>query len=73
MQEHTTAEQRIEVGPRQSHASVGTVTAPPADLPERFIQERMYLKSVTPQTVAWYRQAFHAFDGAMRDKAGIST
>lgn len=38
---------------------------------EQFIRERMYFKNVTPKTVLWYRQSFHAFDGAMDSKAAI--
>jgi hypothetical protein len=38
---------------------------------EQFIRERMYFKNVTPKTVLWYRQSFHAFDGAMDGKAAI--
>ena len=29
----------------------------------QFIQERKYLKNVSPKTLAWYRNAFAAFDG----------
>jgi integrase/recombinase XerD len=53
----------------QPTAPVAPVT--PADHTERFIQERRYLKSVTPKTESWYRQAFHAFDGALTNKASI--
>jgi hypothetical protein len=35
----------------------GTVSA--------FIQERKYLKNVTPKTLAWYGDAFKAFQGAL--------
>jgi integrase/recombinase XerD len=38
---------------------------------EQFIRERMYLKNVAPKTVLWYRQSFHAFEGAMDGKAVI--
>jgi integrase/recombinase XerD len=38
---------------------------------EQFIRERMYLKNVAPKTVLWYRQSFHAFEGAMDGKAAI--
>jgi hypothetical protein len=34
-------------------------------LTEQFIQERTYFKNVTAKTIDWYRQSFHAFDGAM--------
>jgi len=40
-------------------------------LTEQFIQERTYFKNVTPKTVDWYRQSFHAFDGAMDSRASI--
>jgi hypothetical protein len=29
----------------------------------------MYFKNVPPKTLLWYRQSFHAFDGAMNTKA----
>jgi hypothetical protein len=32
---------------------------------DRFIQERVYLKSVTPATFRWYRSSFKAFEGAL--------
>jgi site-specific recombinase XerD len=38
---------------------------------ERFIQERIYLKNVTPKTIEYYRDSFHAFDGAMESKATV--
>jgi integrase/recombinase XerD len=38
---------------------------------EQFIRERMYLKNVAPKTLLWYRQSFHAFEGAMDGKAAI--
>lgn len=40
-------------------------------LTEKFIQERTYFKNVTPKTIDWYRQSFHAFDGAMDSRATI--
>ena len=40
-------------------------------LVEQFIRERMYFKNVAPKTVLWYRQSFHAFEGAMDGKAAI--
>jgi integrase/recombinase XerD len=40
-------------------------------LTEQFIQERTYFKNVTVKTIAWYRQSFHAFDGAMDTRATI--
>ncbi|HWT77410.1 MAG TPA: tyrosine-type recombinase/integrase, partial [Candidatus Methylomirabilis sp.] len=36
-----------------------------------FITERQYLKNVTPKTVAWYGDAFKAFDGALESQATI--
>src|ERR1700674_5571381 len=38
---------------------------------EEFIRERTYFKNVTPKTIAWYRQSFHAFDGEMDSRAAI--
>ena len=39
---------------------------------ERFIQERKYLKAVTPKTLAWYRNSFRAFEGALESAAAIN-
>lgn len=39
---------------------------------ERFIKDRTILKSVTPKTVAWYRNSFNAFNGAIATKAAIT-
>ena len=39
--------------------------------PDRFKQERKYLKNVTPKTLAWYEHSFKAFDGAIDNKADI--
>ena len=36
-----------------------------------FITERRYLKNVTPKTLAWYADAFKAFDGALESEAAI--
>lgn len=41
----------------------GTVSA--------FIQERKYLKNVTPKTLAWYGDAFKAFQGALDAETAI--
>jgi site-specific recombinase XerD len=41
------------------------------ELIESFIRERRYLKNVTPKTVAWYRDSFRAFEGAMDTRAGV--
>jgi hypothetical protein len=38
---------------------------------KRFIQERVYLKSVTPATVQWYRNAFRALDDALENIQSI--
>jgi site-specific recombinase XerD len=38
---------------------------------EQFVRERTYFKNVTPKTVAAYRDAFRAFDGALANKASI--
>ena len=38
---------------------------------EQFIRERTYFKNVTPKTIAWYRQSFRAFDGAMDSRVAI--
>lgn len=46
-------------------------TRPIPELIEQFIQERTYFKNVTPKTVAFYRQSFHAFDGAMESRASM--
>ena len=32
---------------------------------DQFIKERLYLKGVSPKTVAWYNNAFRAFEGAL--------
>ena len=36
-----------------------------------FIQERKYLKNVTPKTLAWYQTSFKAFGGALESEAAI--
>ena len=36
-----------------------------------FITERKYLKNVTLKTLAWYGDAFKAFDGALESEAAI--
>ena len=41
------------------------------ELIEQFIRERMYFKNVNSKTVAWYRQSFHAFEGAIDTRAAI--
>jgi hypothetical protein len=46
-------------------------TTPASGLPAQFIQERVYLKSVTPSTVGWYRLPFRVFDGAMNSREAI--
>jgi site-specific recombinase XerD len=38
-----------------------------------FITERRYLKNVTPKTLAWYGDAFKAFDGALDSEAAIKS
>lgn len=40
--------------------------------PERFKQERKYLKNVTPKTLAWYQHSFKAFEGALGGKAAVT-
>ena len=40
-------------------------------LTEQFIQERTYLKNVTPKTIQWYRHSFRAFEGAMESRAMV--
>ncbi len=47
------------------------MTPASAELQERFIQERVYLKGVSSATVAWYRDSFKAFEGALSSKAEI--
>jgi len=45
---------------------------PSADrLPSQFIEERKYLKNVTEKTLAWYRDSFKAFEGALDSEASI--
>jgi hypothetical protein len=36
-----------------------------------FAQERKYLKNVTPKTLAWYGDAFKAFDGALESEIAL--
>lgn len=36
------------------------------------MQERRYLKNVTPKTLAWYKDSFHAFKGALDNEASIN-
>ena len=36
-----------------------------------FIQERVYLKGVSPRTVEWYQNSFRAFDNALESKQTI--
>jgi len=43
----------------------------PDRLPQLFIQERKYLKAVTDKTLAWYRDAFRAFEGAADSETEI--
>ncbi len=38
---------------------------------EDFIKERMYLKGVSPATLAWYRDSFKAFHDATDSKPAI--
>ena len=39
---------------------------------ERFVQERHYLKNVSPKTVVWYGHALHSFAGCgLEDPANI--
>jgi integrase/recombinase XerD len=38
---------------------------------EDFIQERVYLKGVSPRTVEWYQTSFRAFDNALASKQTI--
>jgi hypothetical protein len=38
---------------------------------ENFIQERVYLKGVSPRTVEWYHGAFRAFNNALESKQTI--
>ena len=32
---------------------------------EKFIEERKYLKGVSEKTLAWYKDSFRAFEGAL--------
>jgi hypothetical protein len=38
-------------------------------LVDRFVNERRYLKNVTPDTIEWYETAFKAFRRALNDDA----
>jgi site-specific recombinase XerD len=38
---------------------------------ENFIQERVYLKGVSPRTVEWYHGSFRAFNNALESKQTI--
>jgi len=38
---------------------------------EQYVQERVYLKGVTPQTVIWIRQSLKRFDGALDSKQTV--
>jgi integrase/recombinase XerD len=38
---------------------------------EQFIRERMYLKGVSPKTVAWYHHSFRAFNGALTGRDAV--
>jgi len=40
---------------------------------DQFIRERRYLKGVTPKTEAWYKDSFHAFEGALDTLDAIKT
>ena len=40
--------------------------------PERFKQERKYLKNVTPKTLAWYDHSFKTFEGALGGKVPLT-
>jgi site-specific recombinase XerD len=37
---------------------------------DQFIKERLYLKGVSPKTIAWYRDSFKAFENAL-DRSAI--
>ena len=39
---------------------------------EKFIQERKYLKAVTDKTLAWYKDSFRAFEGALESTETIN-
>jgi len=39
---------------------------------EQFIQERKYLKAVSPKTIVWYHCSFKAFAGAMESNAAVN-
>jgi site-specific recombinase XerD len=41
------------------------------ELSDQFIQERVYLKGVSPKTVISYRCAFQAFSGATKSKPAM--
>lgn len=41
------------------------------ELIEQFIRERSILKNVSPNTVAWYRDSFRAFGGALDSRSDI--
>jgi len=41
------------------------------DQTQEFIQERLYLKGVSTETVRWYRCSFKAFKEAMDSKADV--
>jgi site-specific recombinase XerD len=38
---------------------------------EQFIRERSILKNVSPKTIAWYRDSFRAFDGAIDSRSAV--
>jgi hypothetical protein len=38
---------------------------------EKFVKERKYLKGVAEKTLAWYRDSFSAFEGALGSKEQV--
>jgi hypothetical protein len=38
---------------------------------EQFIQDRKYLKAVSPKTLIWYQCSFKAFDGATSSREAL--
>src|SRR5690349_17184729 len=44
-----------------------------ASLFKQFLDERRYLKNVTPDTIEWYETAFKAFQRALNEDAPVIT
>ena len=59
---------------KELHSAEGVefaVNYPPATLFDKFLQERLYLKNVTPRTLVWYRVAFNSYRASLAVDAPV--